>query len=57
MQCSVCQISCFDEPLYRNNPVGEDKADWRCQRHLDRVLSKEAIEICNLIIKEGKTIQ
>lgn len=57
MNCSVCNVSCFDEPLFRNNPVGEEKADWRCQRHLDRVVDEETAKLCNLIVKEGKTIQ
>lgn len=55
--CSACHISCFDEPLFRNNPVGEEPPDWRCQRHLDRVVDQDAVELCNIIVKEGKTIQ
>ena len=54
MHCSICYISCFDEPLFRNNPIGEDKADWRCQRHLDRVVNQDELELANLIVKEGK---
>lgn len=34
MECSVCKKSCYEKPLYRNNPKGK-KADWRCQDCLD----------------------
>ncbi|MGD9156846.1 MAG: hypothetical protein PVG39_00430 [Desulfobacteraceae bacterium] len=57
MHCSVCYVSCFDEPLFRNNPVGEEKPDWRCQCHLDRNIDENEAILCNLIVKEGKTIQ
>lgn len=34
MKCMKCGVDCLDEPLYRNNPVGEED-DWRCDTCLD----------------------
>jgi hypothetical protein len=35
MNCTICGISVFKKPLYRNNPKGVIPADWRCEDDLD----------------------
>jgi len=49
-RCSVCQASCFDKPLYRNNPKGE-VADWRCEEDLDRDPPEAAKSLAEMILK------
>lgn len=43
MKCSQCDAGF---PLYRNNPKGE-KADWRCEAHLDTPLEEDTQGLVN----------
>jgi len=46
--CSECGLTVNEIPLYRNNPKGE-KADWRCESHLNKKPPKDVKEIVNVI--------
>ena len=49
--CSVCDVSVFKEPLYRNGPQGVIGVEWRCIKHVDPeyIPDNDTRELCDLI--------
>ena len=58
MNCSKCGISCFKQPLHRNNPKGEVPADMRCLDCLDKNIKVDPIvkDICEIIINDNDSV-
>lgn len=53
-RCTICNVSCYSKPLYRNNPTGIIPADWRCIDHLDKPPDKTIKEIAETITKDNE---
>ena len=53
--CSVCNVSVFEKPLYRNGPVGVIDVPWSCIDHVDAEYypNRATQDICNIIIEDN----
>lgn len=57
MNCTKCEVSFTERPLYRNAPKGIVCEDWRCIDCLDDEFkpNKETVKIANVIVDSNKT--